>query len=154
MRKFLTSTLAAATFGAAVAATAAPAQARDYYDASGYRHHRSSGDKAAVAAFAGIAGLALGAALSSSNGGSRGYSSYSSGYSSRGGYAYDPRYDSYSGGYGRGGYDRGDYARGGYDRGYDNRGYYAQPDRVCISRERVWDPYIERNVTIERRYPC
>ena len=146
MRKFLTSALAALTLGGAVAATAAPAQARDDYN-DGYRHHRGSGDKAAVAAFAGIAGLALGAALSSGNGGGRGYSN---GYSSRGGYAYSPRYDSYSGGYSnRGGYDR-----GGYDRGYYDQGYYAQPDRICISRERVWDPYIERRVTIERRYAC
>ena len=134
MRKFLTSALAALTFGGAVAATAVPAQARDYYrNGTYYRHHRGGGDTAAVAAFAGIAGLALGAALSSNSNG-RGRSGYSSSYSYSGGYnngyRYDPRYDGYSG------------------------DYYARPERICISRERVWDPYIERRVTIERRYPC
>lgn len=135
MRKFLTTAIAALTFGGAVAATAAPAQAHDYYRHDGYYRHHSGSDKAAVAVAAGIAGLALGAALS--DGGSRrsrGYSSYSYGYRSNG-YAYDPRYDDYYG-------------------DYYGRGYYDRPDRICISRERVWDPYIGRRVTIERRYPC
>ena len=129
MRKFLTTAVAALTFGGAVAATATPADAQSRYRHGGdYRHHHRGSNDAGVAAVAGIAGLALGAALSNSNRGSRGY--YSSGYGYRGGYAYDPRYDTYAG------------------------GYYERPDRICISRERVWDPYIGRHVTIERRYPC
>ena len=132
MRKFLTTALAAITFVGAVAATAAPAEARDY-PRSYYRHHHRGGNDVAVAAFAGIAGLALGAALSDS--GRRGSRGYSSSYSYSNGYGYDPRYDSYNG-------------------DYYGRGYYDVPDRVCISRERVWDPYIGRYVRIERRYPC
>jgi len=128
MRKFLTSALAAVTFGGAVVAAAVPAEARPYYGHGGYyyghRHHGSN--DAAVAAVAGIAGLAIGAAIADGNRGSRGYSS--SYY--RNGYSYDPRYEGYYG------------------------DYYGPRDRVCISRERVWDPYIGRHVTIERRYPC
>ncbi|WP_293905080.1 hypothetical protein [Phenylobacterium sp.] len=134
MRKIITSVLAAVTFGGALAAAAAPAQARDYDRGDYYRHgHHGGGNTAAIAGIAGIAGLALGAALSSRGGGNHGYAS--SGYAYRNGYSYDPRYDSY----------RGDY--------YGD-GYYARPERICISHERVWDPYIERNVSIERRYPC
>lgn len=135
MRKVLTSALAALTFGAAVAATAAPAEAdaRGRHHRSYYRHHHhGGGDKAAIAVAAGIAGLALGAALSDGDGPRRsrgGYSySYSGGYNN--GYAYDPRYDGYYG------------------------DYYARGPRTCITRERVWDPYIGRHVTIERRYRC
>lgn len=132
MRKFLITALAAVTFGGAVAAAAVPAEAQSRYRHGGgsyYRHHGHGGNDAAVAAVAGIAGLALGAAITSNGNRSRGYSS--GGYATyNNGYGYDPRYDSYSG------------------------DYYARPDRICISRERVWDPYIGRNVTIERRYPC
>lgn len=140
MRKFLTTAIAAVTASGAVLATAMPASAEHRY----YRHHRGGSDKAAVAAIAGIAGLALGAALSSKSD-SRGYYS-SSGYSSRNtyrdtpysyGYGYDPRYDRYDGG----GY--GDY----YERPYVEK-------RTCSTRERVYDPYIGRRVTIERRYAC
>jgi hypothetical protein len=127
MRKFLASAMAALTFGGAVAATATPAAAHDYY----YRHRHHSGDTAAVAAVAGIAGLAIGAALAD------GGSSRSRGYYS--GYSYDPRYDRYGGGY--------------YGRGYYYDDDYYRP-RICISRERVWDPYIGRHVSIERRYRC
>ncbi|MBL8554100.1 MAG: hypothetical protein JNL41_07465 [Phenylobacterium sp.] len=131
MRKFIASALAALTFGGAVLATAAPAQADSrhrYYD----RHHHSrGGNTAATAAIAGIAGLAIGAAIADGNRG-RSSSYYSGGYS-RGydnGYRYDPRYDGYYGDY--------------YDRG----------PRTCVVRERVWDPYIRRNVMIERSYRC
>lgn len=155
MRKFLTSALVALTIGGAVAA---PAAAQSYYgNDRHYRSHRSGSDTAAVAAFAGIAGLALGAALSSNNNGYRsrsGYSpSYGSGYDSGSGYSsgygssyygngytYDPRYDGYSGNY----YGRGDAYGGGY---YDR-------NRVCSSRERVYDPYTGRRVIIERQYAC
>ena len=56
------------------------------------------------------------------------------------GYRYDPRYDSYY---------RGGYYRDGY---YDRGRRYAY--RTCITRDRVYDPYIGRRVTIERRYAC
>lgn len=89
-------------------------------------------------------GLALGAAIAGSNK-NRGY--YDNGY--------------YNNGYYGGGYYGGGYG----SRGYDNRYYggrYAQPyaygygyaPRSCVSRERVYDPYIGRRVMIERRYPC
>lgn len=132
MRKFLTTALAVITFGGAVAATAAPAEARDYRRGHYRYDHRGGSNDVAVAAVAGIAGLALGAALA--NGGGRGSRGYSSSYYSNG-YAYDPRYDGYAG-------------------DYYGRGYYERTERLCISRERVWDPYIGRHVRIERRYPC
>jgi hypothetical protein len=138
MRKFFASALAALTFGTAVIATATPAAAEHRYYR---RHHSGGGDVAAAAIVAGVAGLALGSALSSN---SRSRSYYSSGYSyaPRGytGYAYDPRYDSYSGGYGEYAYR---------DYGYRDYGY-----RTCIRRERAYDQYSGRRVIIERRYAC
>lgn len=135
MRKFLTSTLAAVTFAGAVAATASPATAESYrYDR--YRHHDSNkGDVAAAAVIAGIAGLAIGAALSNGD--------HDRPRSSYGGYAYDPRSDSYYGGYDGDGY-------------YGGNGYYGgqRSYRVCTVKEKVWDPYSGRRVKIERRYPC
>jgi len=127
MRKALTTTLAAVTAVGAVLATAAPAEAQRYrhYD----HHRRGGGDTAAAAIIGGVAGLALGAAIAGNNDGRRDRGYYSSGY------AYDPRYDSY---------------RGGYYRD----SYYDRAPRTCISRDRVWDPYIQRRVTIERRYAC
>lgn len=131
MRKFLAPAMAAVTFGGAVLAAATPADAERYRGGhyySGRHHHGGGGDDVAIAAVAGIAGLALGAAIADGN---RSHSSayYSRGYPYRGGYRYDPRYDSYDG------------------------GYYGR-DRMCVSRERVWDPYIGRHVRIERQYPC
>jgi hypothetical protein len=136
MRKILASTLAAVTAVGAVLATAAPAQAeRDRYS----RHHHDNDDEVAAAVLGGVAGLALGAALSS---GSR------SRYYDNGYYRSSP----YRSGY----YDR-RYYGGYYDRGYYPRSYaydYYDRPRVCISRDRVWDPYIGRRVVIERRYAC
>ena len=156
MRKFLTTTLAALTVVSGIAVTATPAQAQaDGYDyGRDYRRdrHRSS-DRAAIAAVAAIAGLAIGAAISSRNTGARsnrGYD-YSDGRYGNG-YDYDARDDSYSGGYGSysgyGGY-------GGYG-GYSDRSYdrpYGQA-RTCVTREKTYDPYTGRRVTIERRYAC
>lgn len=40
------------------------------------------------------------------------------------------------------------------------RGYYAPPPRVyyepryCSTRDWAWDPYLRRNVLVERSYPC
>jgi hypothetical protein len=137
MRKILASTLAAVTAAGAVMATAAPAQA------DGYRYHRhhDNDDAVAAAVIGGVAGLALGAALSGGSH-SRYYDGgYYRSYPYRGGAYYD---------------------RGYYDRGYYGGRYYSRPyayddydrPRVCISRDRVWDPYIGRRVVIERRYAC
>jgi hypothetical protein len=45
-----------------------------------------------------------------------------------------------------------------YTDGYSSRPYSRREryddDRTCISRDRVYDPYIGRRVTIERRYRC
>ena len=148
MRKTLTTALAAITLVGGVLAAATPASA-EHYRYGGYRSHRSGSDKAAIAVAAGIAGLALGAALSSKSNGRSGYgSTYSSGYSSRSnpyrnGYDYNPRNDSYGGDY----YGRGD------SYGED---YYARPPApaVCTSRERAYDRYTGQRITIERRYAC
>jgi len=137
MRKILTSGMAAVIGVGAVLATAGPANAEHRR----YRHHRGGGDdEVAAAILGGVAGLALGAALSSGSRRDRGYYSY---YDN--GYRYSPRYDSYSRGYYR-------------DDGYRDYGYYDRPYRhryrTCITRDRVYDPYIGRRVTIERRYAC
>lgn len=136
MRKVLTTALAAVTAAGAVLATAGPASAERYRH---HRHHRGgSNDAVAAAVIGGVAGLALGAALSSNGDRSRGSRGYY-----QNGYAYDPRYDGYRGGYYRDGPRSRPYAY------YDERPY-----RTCITRDRVWDPYIQRRVTIERRYAC
>ena len=125
MRKTLTAAMAALTFGGAVAASAVPAQARDYnnrYYGGDYRRDNRSND-AGVAIAAGIVGLALGAALTSGNQ-NTGYASY--------GYAQRPYYgpDAYNGGYYGGGY------------------------RTCESRRWVYDRYLRRDVQIVSRYAC
>lgn len=67
MTKTLAAAMAAVTFGGAVATAALPsaAQARDWHGGyryyGGYHHHR--GDAAGAALVAGVAGLAIGAAL-------------------------------------------------------------------------------------------
>jgi hypothetical protein len=131
MRKVLTSALAALTLGGAIAATAAPADARPHgwggghYYGGGYRYYGHHGSGAGTAIAAGVAGLALGAALA----GNSGHSYY------RGGY-----------------YDRGYYGGGYY--GYPAYGYYDDDYRVCESRHWVWDPYIGRRVLVANRYAC
>ena len=124
MRRSLAAAMAAITFGGAVAATAAPAEARPYRGDYGRRHHNNN--DAGVAIAAGVVGLALGAAIAGNNGPRGGY--YDRGY----GRAYAPGY-AYGPGYGYG---------------------YAPRYRVCQSRERVYDPYIGRSVVIRREYPC
>jgi hypothetical protein len=93
MRKFLAASMAALTVAGTVAVTAVPTAAEaapHYRDGYGYDHHyrrHGHGDDAAGAAIiAGVAGLALGAALSNS------HSSY--GYYDRSYYG-RPYYDSY-----------------------------------------------------------
>jgi hypothetical protein len=124
MRKYLTAGLAALTFGAAVVGAAAPAEARPHDGGRYYYGHRHNNSGAAIAA--GVAGLALGAALASNSG-----------------------HTYYRGGYYRGGYYRGGY--GYYDPGYDDYdGGYA----VCESSRWVWDPYIGRRVLVRSHYAC
>lgn len=96
-KKMATGALAALTLGGAIAATATPAAAQRYH---GGRYNRGSNVGGAVVA--GLAGLAIGTAIS---GGNRGY---------YGGGGY------YAGGYG-GGYGRPYY--GGY--GYAPQAYYG-----------------------------
>ena len=124
-----------AGLGVALAATAltaaAPADAQRYRGGwgGGYgrgydRHHDSTGP----AIVAGIAGLAIGAAIASGN--NRDRDRY---YRQRG---YDPYYDD------------GYYRSHGY---YPNDGYYAynyrQRYRHCYT-ERRWDPYWGRSVRV------
>ncbi len=135
MRKLAKSALVAIAAAGTVLA-AQPAQA------DRWRHHRDNdNDEVAAAIVGGIAGLAIGAALAGRNDRDRyderydHYDRYdrSSRYNrDRYRYSYDPYRDSYSG--------------APYGRSY---GY-----RTCLRRERVYDPYIGRRVTIERRYRC
>ena len=137
MRKALTTTLAVVTAMGAVLATAAPAEAQRYRNYDRHHHRGGGGDSTAAAIIGGVAGLALGAAIAGNNNGRRDRVYSSGGYAS--GYAYDPRYDSYQGGY------------------YGDAPVYRYNEpryRTCISQDRVYDPYIGRRVTIERRYAC
>ncbi len=143
MRKPLVAAIAAITFGGAVAASAQPAEARDYR-----RHRDRDNDAAAAAIVAGVAGLAIGAALGSS---SRNRSYYGGGY-------YDPRYSGYGYGHGYGYAPSYGYApRYGYgyapSYGYSSRGY-GYGYRTCPVKERVRDPYTGRRITIRRQYRC
>lgn len=133
-RKFIASALAAVTAAGAVLATAGPASAERYR----HRHHNDNDDEVAAAIIGGVAGLALGAMLSDGDRRGRRDTYYYNGYS------YDPRYDRYNGGY---------YSYGpSYGRAY---GYHdRRRARTCVTRDRVYDPYIGRRVTIERRYRC
>ncbi|MDD3837703.1 MAG: hypothetical protein WCY15_00200 [Phenylobacterium sp.] len=125
MRKPLVGALAAVTFGGAVAASATPASADSWR-----RHRDRDNDAAAAAIVAGVAGLAIGAALAG-NSRDRGY--YNRGY-------YQDPY------YGRGYYGTGYRAPYAYAPAY---GY-----RTCTMKERVRDPYTGRRMTITRRYAC
>lgn len=72
MRKTLTAAMAALTLGGAIAATAAPAEARDWGHRGGYDGHYYGGgryygrDNGGAAIAAGVLGLALGAAIADS----------------------------------------------------------------------------------------
>lgn len=157
MRKILAAGLAALTFGSAVAAAAIPtaAEAREWrgergfggYGGYGERgdwdHHRRDNGGAAIVA--GIAGLAIGAALASSGH----HRDYDRGYDDRryydrGDYGYRRDY-----GYGYGGYG---YSPGYYDGG--DYGYGYRSYAVCESRRWVWDPYIGRRVLVTSHYAC
>jgi hypothetical protein len=131
MNKVFTAAVAALTIGGTIAA-AVPAEAQSYRHRDDHRYdrHRNNNNNTGVAIAAGVVGLALGAALAS------------------GGRNDNPRYygNSYYGG------DR--YARP-YSYGYGRPYAYAErPYRVCTVRERVYDPYIDRRVTVRRQYAC
>tara|TARA_B100000678_G_scaffold269658_1_gene256987 strand:+ start:764 stop:1123 length:360 start_codon:yes stop_codon:yes gene_type:complete len=98
----------------AMTAAAVPAQAQRYRH-DYYRHHDNGAGTAIVA---GIAGLAIGAAIASSNN--------------------DRRYD----------YDRRYYRGNGYypSDGYYARRYYRDYPQCRVRR--VWDPYLERRVRV------
>jgi hypothetical protein len=122
----------AVALGASALAMASPAEAQRY---GGYRGRGDGG----TAVIAGVAGLAIGAALASSAHRDNGYY-YERGYEApvvaypqaydgyyEGGYRGYRGYDTYRGGYNYRGYDGYDARRGGgYDRGrggYDHRGW-------------------------------
>lgn len=131
MRNLISSTLAAVTFAGAITATATPAFADSYHHR---RHKNNNDDVAAAAIFAGVAGLAIGAAIAD-KGNDHSRSRYDDAYRYSNGYGYDPRSDRYYGGY--------HHRPGHHDR-----------TRVCTVTERDWDPYLGRYVKTKRRYPC
>ena len=125
MRKLLIGGLAALTFATGALAPAAEAQAQNRYY---YRHRHHDDDGAAIAA--GIAGLAIGAALASGSSrrsygyydyGPRGY--YDEGYRGRG-YSGAPRYYR-------------PYAYG-YDRRCRTTSYWDDWNGGYIERTRCW----------------
>lgn len=129
MRKLIATGLAALTLAGALATGAEAGDRR--------RYHRDNDDGAAIAA--GIAGLAIGAALASSSR-DRGY--YRNDYYYRDGY------------YDRGYYDRGYYPRGYYERRYYRPpvyGYYVPRHRRSSCRTySQWDPYYGGYVRVRR----
>ena len=116
MRNMLTKAILGVTLGAATLTVAAPADAQRYRH---YDRHRGDGGAAIVA---GIAGIAIGAALTSGD-------------------RYDRRYDRDRRYYRQRGYypSNGHYAQNYYRQ---NRGYNR-----CQVR-RVYDPYIGRTVRV------
>lgn len=114
--------LLAATTLGGAALATATPAAAQYYR-GGYYGHRGGGNAAAIGLGAGLLGLAVGASLASPHYYSRPYYSY----------------PSYGPGYGYGYYPAPAYSYG----------YYARP--ACRSHWR-FDPYIGRNVLVERCY--
>ncbi|MES2337756.1 MAG: hypothetical protein V4537_06665 [Pseudomonadota bacterium] len=121
MRTMMKKATLAVALGASAIVASAPAQAQwrgyDRYD----RYDRHRGDRTGTAIVAGIAGLAIGAALTSGRD------------------RYDPRYD----------YDYRYYDQRGYfpNNGYYARNYYNRGWNNCVVR-RVYDPYIGRRVRV------
>lgn len=114
------------TLGATALTAAAPAEAQRY-------RHRDR-DNTGTAIVAGIAGIAIGAAIAGSSR-DRYYDRYDRRY-----YDYDRHYYDYDRPYYR---DRGYYPRDGYYyRHYERRGW-----RGCSIR-RVYDPYLGRRVKV------
>ena len=132
MKKLLIGAMAGVVAAGSLAAVATTAEAQPY------RYHLDNNDAAAAAVVGGVVGLALGAAIAGSNNNRR---YYDNGY-------YAPRY------YGPSAYDRGYYGRPYYGRPAYAYGYGPPRPRVCVTRDRVYDPYIGRRVTVQRSYPC
>lgn len=125
MTKLLTKAVLGATLGATVLVVAAPAEAQRY------RHYRDR-DRGGAAVVAGIAGLAIGAALASSAN-----DPYRNRWYRDRGYRYD--YDDYY------------YRQRGY---YPTNGYYAyryRDHRQCRI-ERRYDPYYGRRMRVRVCY--
>ena len=114
---------------ASVTMAAAPAEARDRWG-----RHRGGGDDAAIATAAGIAGLAIGAAISNGNRGryynDRSYrgSSHYPRYRRSSYYNSYPQYNGYNNYNGYNGYN-GYYYYNNYDRGYSNHDRYDRYER-------------------------
>ena len=126
----------AVALGASTIVAVAPAEAQRWN-----RYDRHRGDRGGTAIVAGIAGLAIGAAIASSNRNDRRYDYDTRYYDQRGFYPNDGYYarNYYNNRRSWNGWDRGGYNRGNYDRGgYDG----------CYTR-RVYDPYIRRNVLVQ-----
>ena len=123
MNQFLTKAVLGTTLAATAMTAALPADAQRYR-----RHNR--GDSTGTAIVAGIAGLAIGAAIaSSSNDNRRGY------YDNR--YSYD-NYNNYP-----------QYRYNGYNsNSYDNYNYNYQNCRI----EKRYDPYYGRKVKVRVCY--
>ena len=119
MTDFLKKAVLGTVLGATVLVAAAPAAEAQRYGGR-YRGHDGTG----TAIVAGIAGLAIGAAIASDG---RRYDHY------------DRRYD----------YDRRYYRDHGYypTDGYFYRDYYRSYRGYCEVR-RVWDPYLDRPVRV------
>jgi hypothetical protein len=120
MTNFLTKSVIGATLAATALTAAAPADAQRYR--RGYRHN----DGAGTAIIAGVAGLAIGAAIASSNNRDRYY---------RDDYYNNYNYDNYN-----------QYPR--YNYYNNNRRYYQQRCRT----ERRYDPYYGRTVRVRVCY--
>jgi hypothetical protein len=128
MTRILTRAVLGITLGATALTAALPAEAQRYR--RGYRGNDNTG----TAIVAGIAGLAIGAAIASNNNDRR----YRERYYRQRGYSYD--------------YDRRYYRQRGY---YPNDGYYAYRYRGRYDScriERRWDPYYGRTVRVRVCY--
>ena len=124
MNKLLTKAALGLTLGATALTVAAPAEAQRW---NRYRDR----DRGGTALVAGIAGLAIGAALASNN------DPYRNGWYRDRGYAYD--------------YDDRYYRQRGY---YPNDGYYAYRynDYAQCRTERRYDPYYRQRVRVRVCY--
>lgn len=119
MTKFMQKAVLGVAMGAAALTVVAPsAEAQRYRGGYGDRHHYRGHDNTGTAIVAGIAGLAIGAAIAGNN---------------------DRRYD-YDRGYYR---DHGYYPTDGYYY----RNHYRSYRGYCETR-RVWDPYLDRPVRV------
>lgn len=136
MRKAFKAAVAAVSLGAAALVTAVPAQAQPYHR---YDRRHDDNDVAGAAIAAGIVGLALGAALSSSNRNDR----YYTGSDYDGGRYQDYRYSQPYRGYAQ-----------PYAYGYAQPYGYSSSYRTCTARRSVYDPYIGRRVVVRERYAC